>query len=466
VKKRAIPFILKFLTIRYIKELPMAIIYQKSLFSWKDVNELGDLERLKLVVESMPDEKLMCKLEQERGHGRNRYPVRPVWNSILAGIIFQHASIESLRRELLRNAQLREMCGFEPLFGIFAVPSSMCYSRFLVKLIKNQNLIDQMFNGMVESIRKILPDFAKEIAFDGKAISSLALGRKSEESIEHKRDFRKENDADWGVKKYQGKDEEGKAWEKVKSWFGFRLHLIVDANYELPISYQVTKASLGEQPVMRELFMELAEKHPDLIEDCDSAMGDKGYDGTETVSLLWDKYKIKPIIDIKKMWKDGEETRLLQTREIKNVTYDYKGTIYCHCPKTAEIRKMGYGGFEKERETLRYLCPAKQYGIECKGAADCPLRGGLRIPLKENRRIFTPVARSSYKWKRLYDKRTSVERVNSRIDLSFGFERHFIRGLEKMRMRCGLALCVMLAIALGRAKQNQHKLLRSLVKAA
>ena len=97
----------------------------------------------------------------------------------------------------------------------------------------------------------------------------------------------------------------------------------------------------------------------------------------------------------------------------------------------------------------------------------CPLfKKSIRIPLKEDRRVFTPVARSSYKWETLYDKRTSVERVNSRIDVSFGFERHYIRGLSKMRLRCGLALSVMLAIAVGRLRQNRPELMRSLVKAA
>jgi hypothetical protein len=183
----------------------------------------------------------------------------------------------------------------------------------------------------------------------------------------------------------------------------------------------------------------------------------------ETINLLWERFKIKPVIDIKNMWKDGETTRVLQTRTVENVTYDYKGTVYC---PTGEIRKMAYGGFEEKRGTQKFICPAKHFGIECKGAKTCPLRGGVRIPLKENKRIFTPTARSSHKWQRLYNKRTSVERVNSRLDVSFGFEKHFIRGLEKMRMCCGLALCVMVAIALGRARQKQFELMRSLVKTA
>ena len=61
---------------------------------------------------------------------------------------------------------------------------------------------------------------------------------------------------------------------------------------------------------------------------------------------------------------------------------------------------------------------------------------------------------------------TSIERINSRIDVSFGFERHFIRGLSKMKLKMGLALTVMLAIAVGRIKLKQNHLMRSLVKAA
>jgi len=90
----------------------------------------------------------------------------------------------------------------------------------------------------------------------------------------------------------------------------------------------------------------------------------------------------------------------------------------------------------------------------------CPVVNGIRIPLSEDRRIFTPIGRASYKWKREYNKRTAVERVNSRIDQVFGFT---IRGIKKMTVRCGLALCVMLAMALGRIKEKQAQKMRSLV---
>ncbi|MGH9341694.1 MAG: transposase, partial [Acidobacteriota bacterium] len=81
------------------------------------------LDRLRLVIENLPDEDLMEKLEKQRGRGRDDYPVRAIWNSILAGVVFQHGSVESLGRELERNGQLRDLCGFDPFAGAEAVPS-------------------------------------------------------------------------------------------------------------------------------------------------------------------------------------------------------------------------------------------------------------------------------------------------------------------------------------------------------
>jgi hypothetical protein len=59
-----------------------------------------------------------------------------------------------------------------------------------------------------------------------------------------------------------------------------------------------------------------------------------------------------------------------------------------------------------------------------------------------------------------------VERVNSRLDNSLGFERHTIRGMKKMTLRLSLALILMLTMALGRVRQKHKELMRSLVKTA
>lgn len=47
----------------------------------------------------MPDENLMKKLEQSRGKGIDDYPVRFMWNVLLAGIVLQHDSDAKVLRE-------------------------------------------------------------------------------------------------------------------------------------------------------------------------------------------------------------------------------------------------------------------------------------------------------------------------------------------------------------------------------
>ena|SRR3989338_1854269 len=74
----------------------MAIISQKNLFNWKEVEASSDLDlsavaqagRLSLVLEAIGDEGLMQISEKKRKGKRNDYPIRAVWNSILAGIVY------------------------------------------------------------------------------------------------------------------------------------------------------------------------------------------------------------------------------------------------------------------------------------------------------------------------------------------------------------------------------------------
>jgi len=56
-------------------------ITQLSIF---ENNQLGDLEKLNDVLNALPDEKLIALLEEERGKGRNDYPVFTMWRAFLA----------------------------------------------------------------------------------------------------------------------------------------------------------------------------------------------------------------------------------------------------------------------------------------------------------------------------------------------------------------------------------------------
>jgi hypothetical protein len=281
---------------------------------------------------------------------------------------------------------------------------------------------------------------------------------------EKKRDGRREMDADWGKKTYHGQREDGTLWEKVVKWFGYKIHLLVDTKYEMPLGYRVTRASVSDTTQLLPMVEVLRKKHSPVHQDVEELSGDKAYDSEENCRGLYDEHGIKPVIDIRRMWRD-KETRLLDPSRSDNIVYDEGGVVYCICPKTGEQRQMSYGGFEKERMALKYVCPMKAYGLTCKGSDQCVhAMKSERVSMEIERRIFTPIARSSYAWKREYKKRTAVERVNARLDVSFGFEKHFIRGLQKMEIRVGLALCVMLAMAVGRIKEQRQGLMRSLVR--
>jgi hypothetical protein len=437
----------------------MAKLLVPYLFKWQEVEAKSDLERLRLVLDHLPDEALMQKLEAHRDKGRDDYPIRPVWNSVLAGIVYQHESVESLRRELLRNGDLREGCGFDPHKGSDAVPPSYVYTRFLKLLMRFKSEIDAMFDTVVDRLKELLPDLGSSVAVDSKGVSSA--GRPTKEREE---DGRRDTDADWGKKTYWGQREDGSLWEKVVKWFGYKIHLLVDTTHEMPIGYRVTRASESDTKHLLPMVKEVKQNHPQIYKGIKKLSADKGYDSEDNCRDLYDEHGIKPVIDIRCMWRD-KETKLMDGRQADNIVYDERGTVYCLCPATLEQRPMAYGGFEKDRMALKYVCPVRAYGLRCQGSDQCAhAMKSERVSLETDRRIFTPLARSSYAWEREYKNRTAVERVHSRLDVSFGFEKHFIRGQKKMEIRVGLALCVMLAMAVGRIKEEQAELMRSLVK--
>lgn len=439
----------------------MAIV-QKNLFSWQEVFSESDISRLELVLSVIPDEGLMEHLEKKRGRGRDDYPIRAVWNSIIAGIVYEHKSIESLRRELLRNGELRDECGFDSILGDKAVPTSRAYSHLLKKILQDKKYIEEMFDKLVEELKKELRDYGRYMGIDSKGVDSFGKPKEGKE-----KDGRRDTDANWGKKRYKGKRKDGSMWEKVVKWFGYKVHVLADTKYELPIAYKVTRASKNDGLILKELLEKTGDRHAEIVKRTEELSGDRGYDSEENNKLLWDEYSIKPLLDIREMWKDGEKTRALYPERVDNIVYNNKGQIYCHCPVSGKVREMAYMGFEKGRETLKYRCPAGAYGLECEGKERCGNEGKygriVRIPLEKDRRIFTPIARSSYAWKRKYKRRTAVERINSRLDVSFGFENHYIRGKAKMEVRMGLALMVMLSMALGSIRNKEEGKMRSLV---
>ena len=73
-------------------------ISQISVFDYTKIENLGDLQRLKMFFENINDSQLCETIEKSRKNGRYDYPVRVMLNLIYSMKIFGHRSVESFRR--------------------------------------------------------------------------------------------------------------------------------------------------------------------------------------------------------------------------------------------------------------------------------------------------------------------------------------------------------------------------------
>lgn len=421
-------------------------ISQISIFDYSEIEILGDLERLKLFFENIDDKKLCEAIENERKNGRNDYPVRTMLNLVYAMKIFGHRSVESFRRELSRNSQLRIACGLSE--GKFKycgdrkhlVPPARVFTGFLKSLRKHIKEIDEINEELIKFMYENLEGFGKDCAIDGKYLDSYA--NKFHKSKSKKEDDeRAEHEAESSCKTYYMKDGTSK-----KEWhYGFRAHIICDAKYGLPINWKVTPANNSEQQELDNMLKEIGQSGEKYkLEKMKNLMADAGYDNGARNKILKEEYNINPVVDIRHMWKEEK------IREVENqmLAYNEDGEVFLIID-TDKYEKLKYLGYDKENQALRY-------GRYSKG------KKVYRVPLSTDYRIFVPIARDSKKFKAKYKMRTEVERLNGRIDRDYMFNDHFIRGQRKMELMLDLSFMVMLTMAKGHIKSKQ-KHIRSLV---
>lgn len=170
----------------------MRIIPQMSLFDYNENENLGDLERLQMVLDYMPDEKIIQKLYKMRGF-----------------------ELKSIRNK-------------DGSIKILLAPPNSAYTNFLNNLKQCKEEIKDIFDELVEYMYKHLDHFGEILAVDGKAIQSYATNY----SKKAEQDGRRDKDADWCRKEYTSSiNEKGEKVIKTVKWFGYRLHLLVDATW-------------------------------------------------------------------------------------------------------------------------------------------------------------------------------------------------------------------------------------------
>ena len=423
-------------------------IIQPPLFDFEAFITQKGNDRLMIVLEALDAEKLIATLERKHWTGRKGYSVRGMWSALIAGALYQCHSIAELVRLLERDKETRMVCGFN---GRDRIPSEDALGRFLKKLVHHKELLEECFENLVDRLRQLLPDFGRKLAADSTDIKAYSNGRRPSPS---------DPDSRWGAKgasqgqsrTKSGEEGDGRQGTKKRKdrdlyyWFGYKLHLLVDAVYELPVAFRVTPANEADTQQMG-VLLEKA-KAGELEARPEAVIADKGYDSKSNYQLIYEQYGAAPIIPI-------VERAGIQLPDICNA----KGTPTCSCGL-----EMVFWG--KDGGYLKYRCPAAVGKGVCRSRFRCTDSAYgyvLKLPIAQDPRRHPPVPRESPKWHRLYRLRSAVERVNSRVKDLLGLGHLTVRGIAKVTVKVLLSLLVMLAVGVGMVQRHRLKDMRALV---
>jgi hypothetical protein len=414
----------------------------KPLFAWDDLEDSPSLHTIKELLAALPDAKLLDSLRTARGKGRDDYPVHVLWGVVVLRVALRHATTEAVLAELRRNEALRRLIGITSEEG---VPKKWNISRFedVLGQEPHRTFLKEIFNVLIQRLGVAISDLGSHTAGDATALSAR---RKSQEGAKEESDEGLPQ-ASGGRKEY--KDDEGKV-TKVVEWFGFKLHLLVDVKHELALSYEITDTKAGDGETLPSVLEQAEANLPaDRIE---TLAYDKAADSHEVHRLL-NKKTIKPLIQIRGLWENDPERMLPGHDGTSNVVYDEAGTIYCYdkVSETPVRHKMSYIGYEPERETLKYRCPAKHEGWECPMSAMCNAGKSygktVRVPCAVDPRRFPALPRATKKFEEKYKGRTAVERVNARLKIFWGVDDGNVTGSRRFAAQVGVVMVVHAAFA-------------------
>ena len=448
----------------------MKIAIQKPLFAWDCLEDLPALGTIKKLLNTLPDEALLDGLKQARGRGRDDYPVRVLWGVVVLTIALRHRDFEACLGELRRNPSLAKLIGIE---AEDQIPQGWNVSRFLEVLGQPPHLsrLQEVFNVMVQRLGRNVPDLGRDTAGDATALKArlpraeAAKRKKQQESLnaaeavstspatskDHQRETasRKIEYDEHGLPQPSGgrkeyHDEEGRV-VRIVEWFGYKLHLLVDAKHEVAVAYRVSSSKAGDNEVLPELVDQALANLPS--QRIQTLAYDKAADDSKVHQKLH-QAKIKPVIQNRSLWK-GEQEQLLPGHDgNSNIVYDEAGTIYCYDRQSEPMVRhpMAYIGHEPGRGTLKYRCPSKHEGWPCPMSSVCNAGKayGLTVRVKQeiDLRRFPPIPRATKKFERLYKGRTSVERVNARYKVFWGIDDGNVTGAPRFHAMVGAVLVV------------------------
>jgi len=421
----------------------MFVHVTQPLFAWGTLEDSPSLRTIKALLDAIPDGKLIESLEQARGRGRADYPVHVLWGVLVLSVALRHPSTEACLAELERNEGLRRLIGIESETG---VPTKWSMSRFQYVLGQppHRELLVEVFNKMTARLGEAVDGLGRHCAGDATALHARRRKNKQAQAAEQAQGLPQPCG---GRKEYT--DNEGRVTQ-VMEWFGYKLHVLVDAYHEVALSYTITSAH-GDDA--EEFIANVEQAQANLPEDrIQTAAFDKAADCDKVHQRLHEK-AIKPVVENRRLWKDEHERQLPDHPPDSNIVHDEAGTVYCYdIQSNPPVRHpMAYIGHEAARGTLKYRCPARHQGWQCPCETRCNAgkRYGKTVRIKQelDRRRFPAIPRATKQFERLYQGRTATERVNARLKLFWGADDGNITGAPRFHAYIGAVMVVHSAFA-------------------
>lgn len=420
----------------------MKIAIAKPLFAWDALEDSPSLQSVRRLLEAVPDQALLEALRAARGKGRDDYPVEVLWGTLLLSVALRHVTAEACLEELKRNPALRLLIGVEREDG---VPGPDNLSRFLATLGEepHHTHLRQVFDVMAQRLGQAVGDLGKDTAGDSTGLAGRAAVSGKLRAAEAQQGLPQPSG---GRKEYQ--DDDGKVTHVVE-WFGFKLHLLVDVKHEVALAHHVTDTKAGDNQRIPAL-VEQARRNlpPGRLK---TLAYDKAADDGAVHEFLHEE-GIAPLIQNRTFAVDEPE-KVLGGRTPLNIVHDQAGTLSCYdrVSEPPVRHAMAYLGHEAQRGTLKYRCPARHQGWDCKSDALCngKLGYGLTVRVKQeiDLRRFPSIPRATKQFERLYKGRTAVERVNGRLKIFWGLDDGQVYGARRFHAHVGAVMVVHLAFA-------------------
>lgn len=236
------------------------------------------VSELEAIFKVLPDEALLTKLRGSKRRGPKGYEPIVLWRCFVAYYYLALPSVSDLIRTLYNNPYIASACGIECPDQI---PSQPTFSRFFAKLSEWRYRVEvnRVLYAQVRRLYQTFPRFAKSVAMDATDIKAWSNGAHRKAT---------DKNAGWVIKT----DTNGRG----KFIWGYKLHLLVDTETELPFGVKVTSGNVHEVKVASSLLGQArtinSKFHPDYV------IADAGYSSEALRHLIRRQYSAEPIIKV------------------------------------------------------------------------------------------------------------------------------------------------------------------------